>query len=426
MKDLIEKLKAVLLKARDAAAKAEEAGREFTAEERQQVTGWMEEAKALRAKIKQAEDDQALLKSIADLGGDLPTEGGAAAVPAIAGTPGGGGRGKSLGEQFAGSTDYQGWLKSVAPNGIVPDSKKGFQSPAIGFKDLLTGVSDTSAGALVYNDQTNIIVPYGRRPLTLFDIITQGSTNSDTVEYTRVTGETNNAAAVAEATATGDGSGVKPESAMTLARVTEPVKTLAHWIPATKRALSDAGQLRTLIDNFLRFGLMEEWEDQAVNGDGVGENFTGLDTVSGTQDQNWDTDILVTTRKAKTKVRTVGRRIPTAYLLNPADWETIHLKRDDSGATAGTGGFLFGGPSGAQAQTLWGLPVVECEAVPQGWGWVGDFKQIVYWNREQASISVSDQHADFFIRNMVAILAEQRGAYGILKPDAFVEMDLTA
>lgn len=416
----LEKLKAALLKMQGLADTAEAENRDFTDSERNQLKGWMAEAKTAREKINEAQGDDELRKAIAALGSDLPEATPGAASDA-AGTPG---KGKSLGEQFQGSAEYQGWLKGVAPGGHIPDSMKGLRSPTIGFKDLLTGASDTSAGAMVYSDQTQILVPYGRRPLTFFDIITKGTTNSDVVEYVRVTGETNNAANVAEATAAGGSSGVKPESGMGLLRVTEPVKTTAHWIPATKRALSDAGQLRTLIDNFLRYGLMEEFEDQAITGDGVGENFTGLDVVSGTQDQAWDTDILVTTRRAKTKVRTVGRRIPTAYVFNPTDWETIQLKRTDSGG-AGTGQFLFNGPAGPQLQTLWGLPVVECEAVPVGWGWVGDFNQIVYWSREQASIQVSDQHSDFFIRNLVAILAEQRGAYGILKPNAFVEMDLT-
>ena len=411
-----EKLKAALLKMQGLADTAEQEGRDFTIEERNQLTGWMAEAKTAREKIKESQGDDELRKAIAAMGADL----GDVTPGAASNAKGSGGKGKSLGEQFQTAPDFLGWLKQIAPDGRIPDSMKGLRSPTIGFKDLLTGASDTSAGALVYSDQTSILVPYGRRPLTLFDIITKGTTDSDLVEYVRVTSETNNAAPVPEATATGDGSGAKPESAMTLVRVQEPVKTLAHWIPATKRSLSDAGQLRTLIDNFLRFGLMEEFEDQAITGNGVGENFTGLDTVSGTQDQAWDTNILTTMLKAKTKVRTVGRAIPTAYLLNPADWEVLQLLQDN------TAKFMFGGPQAVATPTVWGLPIVECEAVPSGWGWVGDFRLAVYWNREQASIQVSDSHADFFIRNLVAILAEQRGAYGILKPSAFVEMDLTA
>jgi len=32
---------------------------------------------------------------------------------------------------------------------------------------------------------------------------------------------------------------------------------------------------------------------------------------------------------------------------------------------------------------------------------------------------VSDQHADFFIRYLLAILAEMRAAFGVLDPQAF-------
>jgi HK97 family phage major capsid protein len=204
------------------------------------------------------------------------------------------------------------------------------------------------------------------------------------------------------------------------------VRNIAHWIPATKRILADAGQIRTIIDNFLRYGLDEELEDQMINGDGTGQNFSGIANVAGTQAQAWDTNILVTTRRARTKVRTVGRATPTAFLLNPADWETVALTRDDSGAAAGTGGFMFGSPAAMAAPTLWGLPVVESEAVPAGVGYVGDFRTLVLWDREQATVQVSDSHADFFIRNMVAFLAEVRAAFGALRPSAIVEMDLTA
>jgi hypothetical protein len=48
------------------------------------------------------------------------------------------------------------------------------------------------------------------------------------------------------------------------------------------------------------------------------------------------------------------------------------------------------------------------------------------WDREQGGISVSDSHADFFVRNLLAILAEMRAAFAVVQPTAFVEIDLTA
>ena len=237
----------------------------------------------------------------------------------------------------------------------------------------------------------------------------------------RVTGFTNAAAPVAEATATAGSSGTKPESTITTVKVTAPVKTIAHWIPVTKRALSDAAQIRTLIDNFLLYGLEEELEDQMITGDGTGENFEGLGNVSGVQAQAWDTDLLTTLRKAKTKVKTVGRSRANGWLLNPADVEALDLLTDSQGR------FYFGGPSGSLGDDnlpLWRLPVIETEAVPAGTGYVGDFRKMVLWDREQASITMTDSHSDFFIRNMVAILAEMRAAFGVLQPSAFVEIAL--
>jgi HK97 family phage major capsid protein len=331
---------------------------------------------------------------------------------------------KSLGEQFTDADAFKAWREMVAPNGHFTDRMQ-LQSPAIpvkglGAKALVTGASDTSGGAMVFNDVQAGITLLGRRPLTIRDIITIGQTTSDTVEFVRVTSETNAAAPTAEATAAGGSSGYKPESALALEKVTTPVKTIAHWIPATTRALSDAGQMRTLIDNFLRYGLEEELEDQIVGGDGTGENLTGIDNTSGIQTQAWDTNLLTTTRKARTKVRVVGRAQATAYLLHPYDWEAIDLLQDNEAR------YFFGGPSMLGNPRLWGLPVVESEGVTQGEGFVGDFRQCVLWDREQANIQVSNSHSDFFVRNLVAILAEMRAAFGILRPVAIVEMDLVA
>jgi hypothetical protein len=57
---------------------------------------------------------------------------------------------------------------------------------------------------------------------------------------------------------------------------------------------------------------------------------------------------------------------------------------------------------------------------------VADWRLAVLWDRMRVSISVSNQHSDFFIRNLIAILAEMRAAFGVLRPAAFIEVDLTA
>ncbi|MGW4300421.1 phage major capsid protein [Streptomyces sp. NPDC004646] len=438
IKELSEEMKHHLLKAREITARCEEDGdRDFTAEEAAELREHMSKATAAKAAIEERKGNDELRATLAQLGDDIALN---------AKTDKDGHRqtasgfhlpdnAKSLGTQFTESDEYKALLAQA--KGGQFGAKQRIQSEMVGFKSLVTGGSDTSGGSLVQNDYRGLAVGIDvfQRPLRLRDVVTPGTTTSDTVEYVRVTSVTNNAAPVPEATSSAAptapggagplvnnaGGGYKPESGLALAKVTAAVKTIAHWMPATKRALSDAAQVRTLIDAFLLYGLEEELEDQMIRGDGTGENFEGLSNVSGVQSQEFDTDLLTTYRKAKTKVRTIGRSIANAFLIHPNDLEELDLLQDNEGR------YYFGGPSGTgTAQPLWNLPVIETEAVQAGTAYVGDFRKAVLWDREQATVQVTDSHLDFFVRNLVAILAEMRAAFGVLQPSAFVEIDLTA
>lgn len=407
----------------------DKAGREFTPEERQKINGLLEDAGKLKVQIKTLQGDEAMRKQVMDLGAGIdlagPMGGGhAGGVPLV--------KGLNLGQKFIDSPEWKTWFKSVAPNGHLSDSKKGLSSPPVEVKDfgifrrkdVITGLGDTSAGAFVESERTGIYEPLGRYQLTVRDLVSVRQTSSDTVEFVRQLTQSNAAAPVPEANvtdytgATGEVSGQKPESSMTFERVTETVKTIAVWVPATKRALSDAMQLRGLIDQELREDLAEEAENQMLTGDGTGENLHGLANTAGTLVQAWDTDLITTTRKALTNLLINGKQRPTAWLFNPQDWETIELLKD------GENRYYWGGPMARGAMTLWGVPVAQSFFQPQGTAWLGNWSKAVLWDREQASISVSDSHADFFIRNMVAILAEMRAAFGVIRPSAFVEVDL--
>lgn len=311
-----------------------------------------------------------------------------------------------------------GGSRKISDNVPVKSPTVELQGPQYG-ATLLTGLSSTAGGAFVVNDRTQIIVPAVRAQLMAVDLLTRMTTDSDTVEYVRIGTETNAAVPVLEATATSDGA--KPESSTAMAVVTAIVETIAHWIPVTRRAMSDARQLAAYLDDFLRWGLLSTLNDEVVNGTGSTPHLQGIDDLSGKQAQAFDTDLLTTTRKARTKVRIgTGGATPTAYLMDPSDWETIDLLQDANLQ------FFFGGPQRIGTPMLWGLPVVEDEAVDAGVAWVGDWRMGIIWDREQTNILMTDSHSDFFIRNILVLLAEMRATIGWLRPAAFVEIDLTA
>jgi len=419
-----EAILAALKAARDIADAAESAGRDLTEDERAQVTVHLQKA----AELKTAADADAKLRAdLASLGDgigvdDAPRE----PAKATDHKPVKG----SIGKAFTDSAEFKALISSV-PNGRFGE-KARVQSQPFGLKALVTGVDDASAGSLIVNDRLGLLPATYERPLTVRQLVTNGTTQTDAIDYVQINTTTNNAATVAEATSSAlptqnqttgalinnAGGGYKPESAMTFTKATTNVKTIAHWMPATKRALSDASQIRTLIDNFLLYGLEEELEDQIIGGNGTGENFQGITTLSGIQTVTTGADAFEKTRKARRMVRIGGRATPSAYVLNPIDWEAIELLRDT------TGRFMGNGPFQMTTPTLWGLPVVESEAVAAGTAWCADWRQAVLWDREQASIQVTDSHADFFVRNLVAILAELRAAFAVLRPAAFVKITL--
>jgi HK97 family phage major capsid protein len=364
---LTAELQAHLKAARDIAATAEAEDRDFTDDERASVVEAMDKAKGVKARLEQDKADQDMLRAVAELGEGIglnePTD-----RPNPFGTGTGSGLvvpdGKTLGDLFVESAEYKD-LIATAPGGVFTKDHR-VQGRPVGVKSLLgkrlnktlvTGADDTSAGSLVQPDYRGLLVGMDafQRPLNLRNVVTPGTTGSDTVEYVRITSTTNSAAPVPEATETGGTSGTKPESGFTTVKIVTPVRTLAHWVPATKRALSDASQVRSLIDGFLLYGLEEELEDQMISGDGTGENLEGLANVSGVQVQPFDGQgnalaLLRTLRKAKTKVRTIGRSVPNAYVLNPEDVERIDLTVD------GMNRFYWGGP-------------VQAGGTPPLWDW---------------------------------------------------------
>jgi HK97 family phage major capsid protein len=328
---------------------------------------------------------------------------------------------KTVGQEFTQSEEFKKWLADVAPGGGSIAEGVKIHSPAVDTKALVLSGA-TSGGALVRREYGPWPIDLPLRPLTIRDVISIGRTGSNLIEYVRVTALTRAAAVVPEATGTSGGgytAAAKPEAGMTLQVVQEGVKTIAVWMPITRQILSDAPQLESMIDNFLNSDLELELEEQIISGTG-GTEFTGLENTSGLTPQAFATDMLTTTRKARTAAMVTGRARSTGYLMNPYDWESLDLTKDAENR------YYFGGPLSLGTKMLWGLPVIESEVIPQGTAYTGDLRQMMLWDRERPTTRVTDSHSDFFTHNLIAILTELRAAFGVLRPAAIVKIDLHA
>ena len=71
---------------------------------------------------------------------------------------------------------------------------------------------------------------------------------------------------------------------------------------------------------------------------------------------------------------------------------------------------------------MWRVPVVVSNAMQAGDFILGDFTLgAAVYTREGVTVRTSESHADYFVRNGVAVLAEERCALGIELPRAFVK-----
>lgn len=274
----------------------------------------------------------------------------------------------------------------------------------------------TSGGALVAPDRSGVILAPQRR-LTIRDLVAPGTTGANAVEYVRETGFTNNAAIVGEGLA-------KPYSELTFALENANVRTIAHLFKGSRQILDDAAALQSYIDARARYGLLLAEEAQLLYGNGIGNNLKGI--IPQAQAYAAPAGIVVAAEQRIDRIRLallqamLAEFPATGIVLNPIDWAAIELLKD------GEGRYIIGKPQEGTAPRLWNLPVVETQAIVQDQFLVGAFSLAAQiYDRMGIEVLVSTENDKDFENNMVTIRAEERLAFAVYRPEAFVTGDLT-
>jgi HK97 family phage major capsid protein len=320
---------------------------------------------------------------------------------------------KSIGSQFIESAAY----KNAGARG----------TDAVRVNKSISGLA-ASAGALVRPDRRPDVVVNAERPSFIRQLLQSIPTSSNAVEVMRENVFTNNAGVQAPSSAsTAIGAGefqTKGQSNITYQLVTVPVRTMAHWVPASRQVLSDAPMLQRLIDAKLMYGLNLLSDSQLLFGDGTNQNLTGLmvdsgvETVgqiaAGTTTAQRPGAMLDHIRAAITRCQTFDYYNINGIVLNPVDWGTLETAK-------GTDGHYIwvSIPNGGESR-LWRVPVIVSNAMTANNFLLGDWTMgATIYDREQMDIRVSESHSDYFVKNGVAILAEERYGFGVELPKAF-------
>ena len=319
-----------------------------------------------------------------------------------------------LEQKFASGAENPGEKKSFSERAAEElqkswDGSKGSFEAKTFNKSL--GSTAASAGSLIQPMQVPGIIVPGLRRFTIRDLLAQGRISSNSLEYVREEVFTNNADVVAE-------KALKPESDITFSKQTANVKTIAHWVQASRQVMDDAPMLQSYVNDRLMYGLALKEEGQLLNGDGSGDNLEGLNKVA----TAYDTSLNAT---GDTRADIIAHAIyqvtesefsASGIVLNPRDWHNIALLKDNEGR------YIFGGPQAFTSNIMWGLPVVPTKAQVAGTFTVGGFDMASQvWDRMDATVEVSREDRDNFVRNMLTILCEERLALAHYRPTAIIK-----
>jgi HK97 family phage major capsid protein len=319
---------------------------------------------------------------------------------------------KTAGQMFIDDENVKAFLGGGWAKGRV-----GIDIDAKAIISSLTTDADGSAGDLVV-PQRLPMAPTAQRRLTIRDLLMQGRTNSGSIQFPKETGFTNSAD-----THTETGGTAKPQSEIKFDIVTSTVTTIAHWVLATRQILEDAPMLQSYIDGRLRYGLKLVEEDQLLNGGGTGTDLNGIYTQASASTAN----LMVVT--APTKIDVIRAAIlqaslaefpPNGIVLHPTDWAGIELTKDTAGA------YIIGNPQDSAQPRLWGLPVVATQAMTLDKFLVGSFGMgAQIFDRSDARVEISTEDDTNFRKNLVTILAEERLALAVYRPESFVKGDFS-
>lgn len=363
------------------------AGREMTANEKTTFDQHYREALRLKAKADTTEKDQSVLDQAQALAREV---------------------GDPIGGPVSGKTSYG---RITSPWAQAASAKLAEKAGRVGIKALVSGSIDVAAPL---SPGIAEVPDFPRRLIDL--VLDREAISGNVFTFVQQTARTSNAAPVA------DGQ-VKPTSNYTFEEVEDRARVVAHIVEGIpERLLADHANLERLLSDELEADLVREVEDQIVAGDGVGENFPGLLSTSGTVAVPFFADLLSTCRRARTVLDDLGE-VPTAWCFNSADLEAIDLMRENTGG-ANTGGFMV------NTSTLdnvfgSGLPRIGVPSLPPGQAILGDFRQCRLVVREDARID-ADRSGDNFKANVVDVRCEGRYNVAVLRPQAFAVLDLTA
>ena len=226
------------------------------------------------------------------------------------------------------------------------------------------------------------IVEFAHRPIQVTDLFPIANTSQYQIKYMEETTSTLAATEIAEGAAS-------PEAAFVVTERTQDVQKIAVHLTMTEEQLADVDQVAGFVDARLRFGVQQRLDGQLLVGDGIAPNLRGILNASPQAQATGGDNSVDAVYKAMVKVRVTGRASPSAVVLHPFNFQPIRLMKAQ-------GMYVWGAPSEVGPMRLWGVPIVETDAITANTGLTGDFTNFAQlWMRQGVEVAIGYVGSNF-------------------------------
>lgn len=294
----------------------------------------------------------------------------------------------------------------------LANMKKG-ETLRLDLKDMTFGNAFTTAGASVTYVKPGII-ELPKRKLHIRELLPGGGMgNKSTFDFVKeITGSGSPIAPTAEGAQ-------KPQFGLALQETSVRAQWIAGFMKMSVNLLDDVEGMTTFLQSRLPEKLLRVEDEQILDGNGVGSNLLGIQSVG-----NFTAAAAAVTNRAETLVNAISQlenldREANGILLNPADWYTLWLYK---GSTSGdytlpvnlverVGGQMY----------IAGVPVFRSTAQRALDFLVGDWNMGAnFITREPARVEFFREDGTNVQTNQITVRIEERVALPVYGNDYFI------
>jgi HK97 family phage major capsid protein len=215
----------------------------------------------------------------------------------------------------------------------------------------------------------------------------------------------------------------KLQTGVTYTDYVAAVRTIANYVKLSKQMAMDVPIIMASIEQKLSLGITLKEDHEILYGDNAAGHLWGIMPQATKEATFWTPPGTGNTFNSLDELNIAATHIenlfyfPNAIILNPTDEAKLEMMKTSFGS------YVLGDRSPYQdgVMRLWGLPVVTTPNMNVGDFLVGAFPgNCALFDRETITVEIAFQNEDDFVRNLVTIRGEERVAFAVFVPTAFV------